>query len=84
MNPIKPTQDMTREEVVSLCLRQCALVLNPRTGYLKDLATELDVHESTLTFWMSQGRIPKKNARRLRKLFGAKLVDVELLSGEDA
>lgn len=80
MNPIKPTQDMTREEVVSLCLRQCALALNPRTGFLKDLAMELDVHESTLTFWMTQGRVPLKAARRLARRFGVKLVNVELLT----
>lgn len=77
MNPIKPTEEMTQHELVSLCLRQCALALNPATGYLKDLAAELDVHESTLTFWMREGRIPAKSARRLARRFGARLVDVE-------
>lgn len=79
MNPIKPTDDMTDQEVVSLCLRQCALALHPRTGYLKDLATELNVHETTLSFWMSEGRIPKNSARRLRKRF-PNLVDLSRVS----
>lgn len=80
MNPIKPTDEMSPQEVVSLCLRQCALALNPGTGYLKDLAAELDVHESTLTFWMREGRIPMKSARRLLRRFGARLVDITKVS----
>lgn len=76
MNP----ESMTPQEQVSFCLRQCALALNPRTGYLKDLAAELEVHETTLSLWMREGRIPVKAARRLQRRFGKKLVDLELVS----
>lgn len=74
------TENLTPQDQVSLCLRQCALHLNPRTGYLKDLAAEMDVHETTLSLWMREGRIPRKAARRLQRRFGKKLVDLHLVS----
>jgi len=80
MNPINPPENLSRTDLVSLTLRQCALALNPRTGYLKDLAEEFDWHESTLRVWIENGRIPEKAAKRLCRRFGKRLVNVELLS----
>lgn len=72
---------LTREEAVSLCLRQCALVIDPRNGFLKSLAEDLDLHETTLSVWITNGRIPRKAARRLRARFG-KLVDIDVVSAD--
>jgi hypothetical protein len=79
MNPIQPREDLTREEIVSLCLRQCALVIDPRNGHLKSLAAEFEWHEITVYQWIKNGRIPFKSARRLQRRFGKKLVNIELL-----
>lgn len=73
-------ENLSPQDQVSLCLRQCALNLSPRTGYLKDLAAELEVHETTLSLWIREGRIPRKAARRLQRRFGKKLVNLELVS----
>ncbi len=73
--------DLSRDELVSLTLRQCALHLDPRYGRLSVLAKEFDLHESTLSVWIRNGRVPPKAARRLQKRFGAKLVNVDLLIG---
>lgn len=79
MNPIKPREDLTRKEIVSLCLRQCALVVDPGNGHLKSLANEFEWHEVTLYTWIKNGRIPFKSARKLERRFGKRFVNVDLL-----
>lgn len=69
--------EMTPNERVSRCLRLCALKLDPLRGHLKTLAAELDVHETTLSLWIREGRVPEKAARRLLKMFGPELVDLD-------
>ena len=78
MKPHRP-RDLSREEIVSLCLRQCALVIDPRNGHLKSLADEFEWHETTLSTWIRNGRIPVKPARKLLRRFGKKLVNLDLL-----
>lgn len=73
-------EPLTPHERVSLCLRSCALVLDPRKGHLKSLAADLEVHETTLSLWMREGRVPPHQARRLRKRFGKTLVNVDLIT----
>lgn len=70
----------TRQEAVSVCLRSCALVVDPRRGLLKSLADEMDLHETTLSVWIREGRIPPKSAKRLLRRFGKKLVDLSAVS----
>lgn len=82
MNPIPPSPELSREELVSLCLRQCALVLDPRYGRLSVLADTFELHETTLGLWIRQGRIPAKPCKRLMRRFGKRLVNVELLVGQ--
>lgn len=69
--------DLTPNERVSRCLRRCALVIDPLRGHLKTLAAELDVHETTLSLWIREGRVPDKAARRLLKQFGPDIVDLD-------
>lgn len=76
------SKNLSPQEQVSFCLRQCALHLNPRTGHLKDLAEELEVHDTTLSLWIREGRIPRKAARRLQRRFGSKLVNLDLVSAD--
>jgi hypothetical protein len=79
MNPIKPSGDLSREDAVSLCLRQCALVVDPRYGRLSKLAEEFELHETTLGLWIRNGRIPRKSCRKLERRFGKKLVKFDFL-----
>ena len=58
-----------RKEVVSLCLRQCALEVDPLTGTLAVLARKIDYHPLTLSEWIARGRVPPKAARMLAKEF---------------
>lgn len=76
----EPSDDLTPQEHVALCLHSCALRVDPLHGHLKQLAAELDLHETTLSKWKRDGRIPLKAAKRLRKRFGAKLVNLEHVS----
>lgn len=80
MNASKDPPVLTRQEIISLCLRKCALEVDPRRGLLKTLAAHCDLHETTFSVWQSQGYIPLKSAKMLRRKFGKKLVDVDLLS----
>lgn len=73
--------ELTREEAVSLVLHRCALQLDPRYGRLALLAEEFDLHPSTITYWMRNGRVPPKAARRLLRRFGKKLIDIDFLIG---
>lgn len=73
-------EERTPQEHVAYCLRMCALRIDPLNGYLKDLATELDLHETTLSKWKREGRIPLKAARRLQRRFGKRLVNLHLVS----
>ena len=68
-----------RKEVVSLCLRQCALKVDPLSGHLAALAKKIDYHPLTLSDWIARGRVPPKAARVLHKEF-PELVNIELLS----
>lgn len=79
MNPIKPTDSMSREEIVSLALRQCALLLDPRYGRLSVLAEEFNLHENTLGIWIRNGRVPPKMCKRLLDKFGKRYVDFKQL-----
>lgn len=81
MNPIHLPGDMSREEIVSVALRQCALILDPRYGRLSILAAKLELHDNTLTTWMRNGRIPPKRCRQLHKLFGGRYINIKLLVG---
>ena len=82
MTPITPPDDADRTTIVSLCLRQCALIVDPKNGHLTKLAEHLDLHSVTLSKWISDGRVPRKSAKRLARRFGKKFVDVDLLVGD--
>lgn len=69
-----------RQTLIALCLRKCALEVDPRLGLLKSLALHIDMHETTLSIWQSQGYIPRKSARMLQRKFGKKLANAEILS----
>ena len=81
MTPIIPPDDADRTTIVSLCLRQCALIVDPKNGHLTKLAEHLDLHPVTLSKWLSDGRVPRKSAKRLARVFGKKFVNVDLLVG---
>lgn len=80
MTPLQIPDGADRETIVSLTLRQCALVIDPRYGKLSALADEFELHPTTLSLWIREGRIPIKAARRLQRRFGKKLVNVDLVS----
>lgn len=70
METVKPRDEMSRQELVSLILRRCALLCDPRRGRLKSLAESIDVHEVTVSVWIGQGYVPKHQVRKLQKKFG--------------
>jgi hypothetical protein len=82
MKPIAPATDATPQDCVSLALRQCALIVDPRYGRLSALAEEFDLHETTLNTWIRNGKIPRKPCRRLLKRFGRKFIDFDRLVGD--
>jgi len=73
-------EDCDRQTVVAFVLRQCALVVDPRYGKLSTLADEIDVHYTTLSLWIQEGRVPERAAKRLQRRFGKKLINTELLT----
>lgn len=81
MKPLSAPPDLSRRDFVSLTLRQCALILDPRYGRLSLLADEFDLHETTLGQWIRNGRIPRKPCKRLLKRFGRKWIDFDRLVG---
>lgn len=83
MTHIQAPEGADRSTLVSLTLRQCALVVDPRYGRLSNLAEELDVHATTLSLWIREGRIPRKAARRLQRRFGKKLINLESVSADN-
>lgn len=71
MNQVfKPKENMSRQELVSFILRNCALLVDPRNGHLKSLAPVVDSHEVTLSNWIAQGYVPLHKARKLEAKFG--------------
>lgn len=84
MPPISPPSGEDRKAIVSLILRQCALRVDPLSGHLSKLADALDVHALTPSRWISEGRVPKKAARRLQKMFGKRLANADILTGDAA
>lgn len=72
MEAVKPREEMTRNELVSFILRQCALLCDPKHGHLKSLAAVIDAHEVTLSVWIGQGYVPEHQVRKLQKKFGKK------------
>lgn len=70
MIAIKPRNEMTRQELVSFILRQCALLCDPISGHLKSLSPLLEVHDVTLSVWISQGYVPEHQVVKLQKRFG--------------
>lgn len=72
MEAVKPREEMSRQEIVSFVLRQCALLCDPRHGHLKTLAAEIDAHEVTLSVWINQGYVPLHQCQKLQKKFGKK------------
>lgn len=70
-----------RRALVSRCLRQCALTIDPLRGHLKEVAKKIDVHPVTISVWIRDGRVPPKSARALLAAFGEPLVDVDALTG---
>lgn len=77
-----PSDNEDSSTAVSLALRRCALVIDPRYGKLSSLADEFDLHATTLSKWISNGRIPLKAARRLQKRFGKSLINLSVVSPE--
>lgn len=77
MSIVKPRDEMTRQEIVSLVLRQCALLCDPRHGHLKSLADALEVHEVTVSVWIGQGYVPEHQIRKLQKKFGKKNAPID-------
>lgn len=72
MEAVKPRSEMTREELVSFVLRNCALLCDPRNGHLRSLAAAISVHEVTLSVWIKQGYVPLPQVRVLQSKFGRK------------
>jgi hypothetical protein len=81
MKPISPPEDLTDSEYVAMTLRQVTLMIDPRLGRLPELARHFNWHPSTLTVWITNGRIPEKACRVLLKRFGRKWIDFNRLTG---
>lgn len=81
MKPI-PVPDVSQEDYVSVVLRQCALIVDPKYGSLTQLAGSLGVHETTLRLWIRNGRVPHKYGLALLKKFGRKFMDFDRLVGD--
>lgn len=79
----KREKKLSRSEIVSLALRQCALLCDPKSGHLKVLAKRLDVHHVTLSVWIRQGYVPELHAENLQKEFGAQFADANVLCPAD-
>ena len=77
---LQPNETMTRQEIVSLTLRTCALSIDPRYGLLSEVAKAIKVHPMTLTYWINTGYVPAKAAKKLQDRFGRALVNRKLLS----
>jgi hypothetical protein len=73
----------TRQEVVSFILRSCALLVDPRRGELKRLAERMNKHETTLSDWIKQGRVPRMSAEWLERRFGKKVANADTLCPPD-
>ena len=69
MSPKSAKKLQARKELVSVCLRKCALEVDPLTGTLAALARKIDYHPLTLSEWIARGRVPPKAARVLAKAF---------------
>jgi hypothetical protein len=76
----RSTRLAERQTLIALCLRKCALEVDPRQGLLKTLAEHVEMHVTTLSMWTSQGYIPRKSARMMQRKFGKKLANAEILS----
>lgn len=70
MQPIKPREEMTRQELVSFILRHCALRSDPRHGRLRVLAAQLGTHEVTISVWIKKGYVPYEQAKKLQSKYG--------------
>ena len=77
MEPIKPRSEMTRQEVVSVILRSCALLVDPRNGHLRSLAVALELHEVTLSNWIAQGFVPEFQVQKLQRKFGSQAAPLD-------
>lgn len=73
-------QQKARRALISKTLRTIALEVDPINGYLKSLADDFQVHPMTLSEWIKNGEVPRFQAVRLRKRYGDRLVDVDLIS----
>lgn len=80
MQPID-TSEMSQKDFVSVTLRQCALLVDPRYGRLSSLGEKLDIHETTIRLWIRLGYVPEEPCRKLLKEFGKKWVDFDRLTG---
>lgn len=80
MQPID-TSGMSQKDFVSVTLRQCALLVDPRYGRLSSLGERIDTHETSIRLWIRQGYIPEESCRRLLKEFGKKWVNFDRLTG---
>lgn len=83
MKPIPVPPEINAEDYVSVTLRQCALIVDPKYGSLAQLALVLGLHETTLRVWIRNGRVPHKHALALLKRFGKKFIDFDRLVGDD-
>lgn len=83
MKPIPVPPDVSPEDYVSVALRQCALIVDPKYGSLAQLAGHLGLHETTLRVWIRNGRVPHKHGLALVKRFGKKFIDFDRLVGDD-
>ena len=77
MSVVKSRDEMTRQELISFILRNCALMCDPRYGRLKALAEAIDTHEVTVSVWISQGYVPEHQVRKLQKRFGKKSAPID-------
>lgn len=83
MKPIPTPDEMSREDFVSVTLRQCALIVDPKYGSLASLAARMGLHEATLRVWIRNGFIPHRPCHRLLKMFGEKWIDFDRLVGDN-
>lgn len=83
MRPIPVPPEINAKDYVSVTLRQCALIVDPKYGSLAQLALVLGLHETTLRVWIRNGRVPHKHGLALLKRFGKNFIDFDRLVGDD-
>jgi hypothetical protein len=62
------TVERSPEEQVRYLLKRLALEFT-ETGTLEELADDIGVHRTTMSAWMSAGRVPDHKARYLQRRY---------------